>query len=98
MSAPKAMLRIAPCSCKAFRSARAKLLVCLVWTGSAVASAVVIDEISADGSGAASGESDAKRLASYGLMVPVVGTAKRNLIDTYNDRREGHPHDALEIQ
>ena len=97
MSAPKAMLRIAPRSRKTFRCARAILLICLVWTGSAVASTAVIDEISADASGAASGESDAKRLASYRLMVPVVGTAKKNLIDTYNDRREGHPHEALDI-
>jgi murein DD-endopeptidase MepM/ murein hydrolase activator NlpD len=60
-------------------------------------SASALDGTGIDSNGAGLGEADAQHLASYRLAVPVVGVTKQNLRDTYNERRGGHLHEALDI-
>jgi murein DD-endopeptidase MepM/ murein hydrolase activator NlpD len=69
---------------------RAMFVLCIAFASAAPPAATRGESTVAD-------EGDTQRLASYRLIIPVVGTAKRNLIDTYNDRREGHSHQALDI-
>src|SRR5438105_1707453 len=77
--------------------AGALLLLCLAWPDVGVTPARGFDSIVIESGGATAVDADAQRLASYRLIVPVVGVAKRSLIDTYNQRREGHAHKALDI-
>ena len=50
-----------------------------------------------DSKGARLVDTDEQLLASYRLTLPVVGVAKRNLRDTYNERRGSGAHEALDI-
>jgi murein DD-endopeptidase MepM/ murein hydrolase activator NlpD len=86
----------APRSFTALPGALAMLMLCLV-TGVSAMPATALDGIGIDGSGAGLAEADAQLLASYHLIVPVVGVTRRNLVDSYNERRGSHLHEALDI-
>jgi murein DD-endopeptidase MepM/ murein hydrolase activator NlpD len=73
------------------------LLLCLACTGAGPTLAATLGGSTIAGAATATDEGDTQRLASYRLIVPVLGTAKRSLIDTYSDRRGGHSHEALDI-
>ena len=72
-------------------------LLCISSMSAGLTPAGTLAGFAIDGPAAVSDEADARRLASYHLVIPVVGTAKRTLVDTYTDRREGHAHEALDI-
>jgi murein DD-endopeptidase MepM/ murein hydrolase activator NlpD len=59
--------------------------------------ALALDRITIDDDGAGVVDADVRQLASFRLTVPVVGVTKRNLVDTYNQRRGIRPHEALDI-
>jgi peptidoglycan LD-endopeptidase LytH len=59
--------------------------------------ALALDRISIADDGAGVVDADVRQLASFRLTVPVVGVTKRNLVDTYNQRRGIRPHEALDI-
>ena len=73
------------------------IALCAAYAAGGVMPAVALDRISIDNDGAGVVEADAQQLASFRLIVPVVGITKRTLVDTYNERRGLHPHEALDI-
>jgi murein DD-endopeptidase MepM/ murein hydrolase activator NlpD len=91
------MRRIAIRSWQDLRHTAAMIALCVAGAGVGVMPAVALDRISIDDDGAGVVDADARQLASFRLTVPVVGVAKRNLMDTYNQRRGFRPHEALDI-
>lgn len=59
--------------------------------------ALALDRISIADDGGDVVDADVRQLASFRLTVPVAGVTKRNLVDTYNQRRGIRPHEALDI-
>jgi peptidoglycan LD-endopeptidase LytH len=98
MCAPEPMRRCAFFQRRALHRARAKLLLCIAAMGIGVVPAATLDGSGiGDPASASEEEADAQLLASYRLIVPVVGITKRSLVDTYDQRRGGHAHEALDI-
>jgi peptidoglycan LD-endopeptidase LytH len=85
-----------PRSCTALPGALAMLTLCIA-ASIGVMPAMALEGTGIDGSGAGLAEAEAQLLASYHLIVPVVGVTKRNLADTYDERRGSHLHEALDI-
>jgi murein DD-endopeptidase MepM/ murein hydrolase activator NlpD len=91
------MRRSATRSWQELHQAAAMIALCVACAGVGVMPAVALDRNSIDNDGAGVVEADMQRLASFRLTVPVVGISKRNLVDTYNERRGIRPHEALDI-
>jgi peptidoglycan LD-endopeptidase LytH len=91
------MRRSATRSWQELRHAAAMIALWVTCAGFGVMPVVALDRISIDGDGAGVVDADVQRLASFRLTVPVVGVTKRNLVDTYNQRRGIRPHEALDI-
>ena len=73
------------------------IAMCVACAAVGVMPAVAVDRISIDDDGAGVVDADAQQLGSFRLTVPVAGVTKRNLVDTYNQRRGIRPHEALDI-
>lgn len=73
------------------------MLALCIAIGVGVMPATALDGKGIDGGAAGLVEADAQLLASYHLIVPVVGVTRRNLVDSYNERRGSHLHEALDI-
>nr|MDQ6923184.1 M23 family metallopeptidase [Pseudomonadota bacterium] len=73
------------------------IALCVACAAVGVMPALALDGISINNDGAGVVDADARQLASFRLTVPVVGVTKRNLVDTYNQRRGIRPHEALDI-
>ena len=72
------------------------LALCMAFSSFGATPAAAIN--GTDGSrGSGVGEADLQQLASYRLLIPVMGVTRKNLRDTYDERRGGHPHEALDI-
>ena len=73
------------------------LTLCMACINFGAMQAVALDGDVKDADRAGLDKADAQRLAAYHLTVPVVGVTKRSLVDTYNERRGAHLHEALDI-
>jgi murein DD-endopeptidase MepM/ murein hydrolase activator NlpD len=69
----------------------------MAWINFGAMQAVALDGNVSDADRAVLDEADAQRLTAYYLTVPVVGVTKQSLVDTYNERRGPHRHEALDI-
>src|SRR5438046_3075614 len=77
--------------------APAMLMLCVACASFDALPAPAPDGTHTDSKGASLDEVDAQRLASYRLIVPVAGVTRQNLRNTYNETRDGYPHEALDI-
>src|SRR3982074_1322543 len=91
------MRNLSPRQRQALHYAPTTLTLCIASISFGALPATALDGIAIYSTAAGLREADAPHLASYHLAVPVVGVTKQNLRDTYNERRGGHLHEALDI-